>query len=201
MGWQEINWLDEEYPDGYNNHFEALKATFEGDGLVVGAFDGKQLVGFVSVNRDVFGSKFSHVLLDQMFVDNKYQGCGIGKELFRISVEKVKEWSVEKLLISSSSSEDTVVLDCGFLLYNGFLTNTLDKLRFITPCVFAYSSDGVEYKRFHHFHSYVVASAFTLFAVMAVTGANIFVMDFTPACFSLLMKHLLATIFAKQYAC
>jgi len=108
MQWQEINWMDKEYPDGYDNHFEALKATFEGNGLVVGAFDSEGLVGFVSINRDVFGSKFSHVLLDQMFVDNKYQGRGIGKELFRISVEKIKEWNIEKLLISSSSSEDTL---------------------------------------------------------------------------------------------
>jgi len=108
MGWEEINWLDEGYPDGYDNHHAALKATFDGAGLVVGAFDGERMVGFVSVNRDVFGSQFSHVLLDQMFVDNNYQGCGIGKELFRLAVKTVKEWDVDKLYICAGSSEDTL---------------------------------------------------------------------------------------------
>ena len=35
MQWEEINWLDEEYPDGYDNHLDALKATFESGGLLL----------------------------------------------------------------------------------------------------------------------------------------------------------------------
>jgi len=38
--WIDLNWLDEEYPNGYENHLAGLKATFEGGGFAVGAFDG-----------------------------------------------------------------------------------------------------------------------------------------------------------------
>ena len=97
--WIDLNWLDEEYPNGYDNHFAALKATFESGGFAIGAFDNNRLVGFVSVNRDVFGKQFNYVLLDQIFVDNKYQGKGIGKELFRLAVEDAKQWDVDKFYI------------------------------------------------------------------------------------------------------
>ena len=106
--WISINWLDDDYPDGYHNHFEALQATFENGGFAIGAFDGLRLVGFVSINRDIFGSQFKYVLLDQLFVDNKYQGQGIGKKLFHLSAEKAREWGVDKLYICAGSSEDTL---------------------------------------------------------------------------------------------
>jgi len=108
MQWIELNWLDEEYPDGYENHHNGLKATFEGGGFAIGAFANDCMVGFISVNRDIFGVQFKHVLLDQLFVDNKHQGQGIGKELFRLAVEKAKEWDVDKFYICAGSSEDTL---------------------------------------------------------------------------------------------
>jgi len=54
------------------------------------------------------GKQFKHVLLDQMFVDNKYQERGIGKELFYLAVESVKEWGVDKFYICAGSSEGTL---------------------------------------------------------------------------------------------
>ena len=106
--WIDINWKDDDYPDGYENHYEALIRTIEGGGFVVGAFDSNQFVGFCSVNRDVFGNQFKYVLLDQIFVSNKFQGLGIGKKLFFLSAEKVKQWNVDKLYICAGSSEDTL---------------------------------------------------------------------------------------------
>ena len=106
--WIDLNWLDEEYPNGYENHLAGLKATFEGGGFAIGAFDGNLLVGFVSVNREVFGSQCRYVLLDQLFVDNKYQNQGIGKKLFYRPAEKAKEWGVDKFYICAGSSEDTL---------------------------------------------------------------------------------------------
>jgi len=106
--WVEINWIDDDYPEGYKNHLNGLQKTIEGGGFAIGAFDDKALVGFASINRDVFGNKSKYVLLDQMFVDNKYQGKGIGKRLFRLSAENVKEWGVDKFYICACSSEDTL---------------------------------------------------------------------------------------------
>jgi len=106
--WVNLNWLDENYPSGYDAHYAALQATFSNGGFAFGAFDNERLVGFCSVNRDVFGSQHKYVLLDQMFVDNKYQGQGIGKKLFRLSEEKAKQWGVDKFYICAGSSEDTL---------------------------------------------------------------------------------------------
>jgi len=106
--WIDLNWLDDEYPNGYENHLAGLKATFDGGGFVIGAFDGNRLVGFISINSNVFGSQHKYVLLDQLFVDNKYQNQGIGKRLFYLSAEKAKQWSIDKFYICAGSSEDTL---------------------------------------------------------------------------------------------
>ena len=106
--WIDLNWQDDNYPDGYENHFIALKATFESGGFAIGAFDGERLIGFCSVNREVFGSLNKYVLLDQIFVSNEYQGHGIGKKLFYLSAEMAKQWGVDKLYICAGSSEDTL---------------------------------------------------------------------------------------------
>ena len=106
--WVDLNWKDDDYPNGHENHFMALKATFEGGGFAIGAFDDKRLIGFCSVNHNVFGCRYKYVLLDQLFVSNKYQERGIGKQLFRLSAEKAREWGVDKFYICAGSSEDTL---------------------------------------------------------------------------------------------
>jgi len=106
--WIDLNWLDEDYPNGYDDHFEALQTTFEHGGFAIGAFDNDRLVGFISINREEFGNQYKYVLLDQLFVDNKYQDKGIGKQLFYQSVEKTKGWGVDKFYICAGSSEDTL---------------------------------------------------------------------------------------------
>ena len=106
--WIDLNWKDNDYPNGYENHYNALKATIAGGGFAIGAFIDERLIGFCSVNRDVFGNKYRYVLLDQIFVSNEYQGLGIGKNLFHLSTEIVKHWDVDKFYICAGSSEDTL---------------------------------------------------------------------------------------------
>lgn len=106
--WIDLNWLDDDYPAGYDVHLEALQKTFKNGGFAIGAFIGTKLVGFVSVNRDAFGSQSKYVLLDQLFIDNKHQGQGIGKKLFHLSAKKALEWKVDKFYICAGSSEDTL---------------------------------------------------------------------------------------------
>ena len=106
--WIDLNWLDKDYPSGYEDHLAGLKSTFEGGGFAIGAFDDNRLVGFISINRDVFGSQYKYVLLDQLFIDNKYQNQGIGKKLFHLSAQKVKEWDADKFYICAGSSEATL---------------------------------------------------------------------------------------------
>lgn len=106
--WVEFYWLDEDFPDGCEAHLAALKATFEGEGYVIGAFDGDLLIGFCSVNREMFGEQFKYVLLDQIFLSTKYQRQGIGKKLFLYCTEQGKRWGADKLYICSSSAKETL---------------------------------------------------------------------------------------------
>ena len=107
MQWIELNFHEEGYPNGYENHLAALKQTFEGGGFAIGAFDDSRLVGFCSVNREIFGTQ-KYVLLDQIFISADHRGKGIGKKLFYLSAEKAKQWGANKLYICSSSSESTL---------------------------------------------------------------------------------------------
>jgi len=107
--WIDVNWAqDSDFPDGYDNHLSALKETFEKNGFVVGAFDKECLVGFCSINRDLFGNKFKYALLDQLFISNGYRSMGIGKKLFFMAVDEAKLWGADKFYMCAGSSEDTL---------------------------------------------------------------------------------------------
>ena len=106
--WVEINWLDKGLPDGYEHHLAALKATFTGGGFVVGAFDGEKLVGFCSINREIFGGRNKYVLLDQIFLSTAYRRKGIGRELFFMCVKQAMLWGADKFHIIAGSAEDTL---------------------------------------------------------------------------------------------
>ena len=106
--WVEINWKEDDFPDGYEHHLAALKATFEGEGYALGAFDGERLIGFCSINREIFGSRYKYVLLDQLFIAPDYKRKGIGKKLFMMCADIAKSWGANKYYISAGSSEATL---------------------------------------------------------------------------------------------
>ena len=106
--WVAINWQDEDFPNGYENHLAALKATFANDGFAIGAFDNERLVGFCSVNLEVFGKQYKYVLLDQIFISKEYKRKGIGRKLFTMSADKARLNGADKLYICAGSSEDTL---------------------------------------------------------------------------------------------
>jgi len=106
--WIDLNWQDNDFPEGYQNHLAALKETFKDGGFALGAFDGERLIGFCSVNREIFGSHYKYVLLDQIFISAEYKRKGIGKRLFLMSTEQAKLWGADKFYICAGSSEDTL---------------------------------------------------------------------------------------------
>ena len=106
--WVTLNHKDNDYPEGIKNHLLQLKSTFEHNGFVFGAFDCNKLVGFCSVNSNIFGNCHKYLLLDQLFVANTHQDRGIGKKLFRFAVEYAVIRKADKLYICSGSSEDTL---------------------------------------------------------------------------------------------
>ena len=104
----EINYQDPDFPNGYENHLAALKETIENGGSALAAFDHDRLIGYCSVNPDIFGTKHKYVLLDQIFITLKHRNKGVGKQLFLRSVAEAKKFGAEKFYICAGSSEETI---------------------------------------------------------------------------------------------
>lgn len=100
-----INYQDSDWANGYEHHFNSLKATILSNGEAVGAFDeNNKLIGFATLN----GEKYIYVLLDQLFISLEHRNKGIGKKLFFTIAERAKEWQADKIYICAGSAEETV---------------------------------------------------------------------------------------------
>lgn len=105
----EINYHDQDWPNGYDHHVGNLKKTIKDGGSAIGAFDNHEtLVGFATINRAFFGANYKYVLLDQLFITLEKRNCGIGKQLFMMSAKTAKEWGADKIYICAGSAEDTI---------------------------------------------------------------------------------------------
>lgn len=91
----------------YRELIRCLKNTAETGGLVVGAFFDQRLAGFVSVEKTLFGSRSQYMDLSSIHVSQDMRGHGIGKMLFSMAVDFVRENGVEKLYISGHSAVET----------------------------------------------------------------------------------------------
>ena len=104
-----INYEDKDWPNGYEYHYNNLRKTIIENGIALGAFSKEgQLLGFITINREVFGQKIKYVLLEQLFITLEYRGKGIGKSLFMKGIEEIRGWGVDKLYICAGSAEETI---------------------------------------------------------------------------------------------
>ncbi|MGH4123445.1 MAG: GNAT family N-acetyltransferase [Clostridium sp.] len=103
-----INYMESDWPDGYETYRDELKNTIASGGIAVGAFKKDCLVGFVTINHSFFGETARYLLLESMFVSRTYRGSGLGKELFKHCANKAYEWGADKLYLCAASSEDTI---------------------------------------------------------------------------------------------
>ncbi|SHI65272.1 GNAT family N-acetyltransferase [Clostridium intestinale] len=105
----EINYQDEDWPNGYEYHISHLRETILNGGSAIGAFNlDNKLLGFATVNPQVFGEKYKYVLLDQLFITLDYRNKGIGKKLFILSTYEARKWDVDKIYICAGSAEETI---------------------------------------------------------------------------------------------
>lgn len=104
----EINWTEYELPNGLEWHMDRFRKTIESGGKAFGCFDGDTLVGYATVNSEIFGSAIKYVLLDQLFVSKDYRNHGIGKKLFSMCKKQSQDFGADKLYLCSASAEDTV---------------------------------------------------------------------------------------------
>lgn len=105
----EINYQELDWPNGYEHHYNNLKDTIINGGSAIGAFNNEnKLIGFVTINRELFGEKYNYVLLDQLFITLEYRSKGIGKKLFILSADAAREWNADKIYICAGSAEETI---------------------------------------------------------------------------------------------
>jgi len=104
-----INYMENDWPDGYETYRDKLRSTIISGGVAFGAFNEKgSLVGFATINHNFFGETARYLLLDSMFVSRPYRGTGLGKKLFKHCSNKAYEWGADKLYLCAGSSEDTI---------------------------------------------------------------------------------------------
>ncbi len=87
---------------------EYLREQIERGGSVFGAFDGNHLVGFCSIDGVLSGSNKQYANLTMLFVDDKYQGMGIGKSIIFSILREAKRLGASKLFVSAIPSERTI---------------------------------------------------------------------------------------------
>jgi len=77
-------------------------------GVVWGVFNERgELIAFASLLAEFFGSEKQYLQLMQLHTSYGYRSMGIGKELFKLSVEKAKLLGAKKLYISTHSAEES----------------------------------------------------------------------------------------------
>lgn len=107
--WQlkDISFVEEWGEREYAFLVKCLKNTANTGGFVFGAFEEERLVGFASVENQLFGSRKQYVQLSCIHVSEEWRGKGIGKRLFVIAVEGARRLGAEKLYISAHSSKES----------------------------------------------------------------------------------------------
>ena len=84
-----------------------ISYRLEKDLSAFGAFCGNRLVGFVTVEHEIFGMSAKYVNLEQFQVSQDFRGRGIGRKLFSLACSEAKNLGAQKLYISAHSSKES----------------------------------------------------------------------------------------------
>ncbi len=102
--WEVKGWA----PGQYENYLKALQHTYDGGGIVFGAFQEEKLVGVASLDKDFIGKEKNYLKLDKLYVSSTCRKLGVGKRLMEMAAEKARELGAKKLYVSATPSENTV---------------------------------------------------------------------------------------------
>ena len=95
-----------DWDDGYKKTVvDKFSSCLESGGYVIGAYDGNSLIGFATVDAELFGSANQYANMKFLHVSNGHRGQGIGKMLFFAACEKARVLGAAKLYISAHSAE------------------------------------------------------------------------------------------------
>lgn len=84
-----------------------ISCRLEKDLSAFGAFCRNRLVGFVTVEHEIFGKSAKYVNLEQFQVSEDFRGRGIGRNLFTLACSEAKNLGAQKLYISAHSSKES----------------------------------------------------------------------------------------------
>ncbi len=99
--------IDDWSGEDYEFLVKCLKNTVNTGGLVLGAFCGGALKGFVSVESEIFGGENRYMDLTSIHVSEDKRGQGIGKALFAAAKEFASSKGAKKLYISAHSAVES----------------------------------------------------------------------------------------------
>jgi N-acetylglutamate synthase-like GNAT family acetyltransferase len=97
------NWDRKEIENIITEFMETLK----NNGCILGAYENNKLIGFATLINKRFGSNSQYVQLGHMYVSSGHRNKGIGKELFKLCINKAEKMGAEKIYISANTSEET----------------------------------------------------------------------------------------------
>ncbi|MDQ0246149.1 ribosomal protein S18 acetylase RimI-like enzyme [Bacillus fengqiuensis] len=85
----------------------SLHNCVKAGGFVIGAFANRELIGFSSVEGELFGRNKEYTELSYIHVSNEYRNSGVGKKMFELCCSKAKQIGAKKLYIGAHPSEET----------------------------------------------------------------------------------------------
>lgn len=80
--------------------------------IAFGAFDGIELVGYITLGKECFGSKGQYLELIAFEVSEPYRNQGIGRKLFLAVCEAARKMQAQKLYMSTHSSKESHAAYC-----------------------------------------------------------------------------------------
>lgn len=114
--WRRIDGQWQLVPTAFEEHWSPemlrgiaadIAAHMETDQSAFGAFAGNQLVGFITVGHEVFGTVARYVELVCFQVSEPWRGRGIGRRLLALAAGELASLGADRLYISAHSSRES----------------------------------------------------------------------------------------------
>ncbi len=104
---RDIPFIDDWSAEEYQTLLVCLQGTLERNGMMIGAFYGKELKGFIAMESTLFGGHKAYLDLPCLHVSADFRGQGIGKALFLQAKQWAKEHGAKHIYISAHSSVES----------------------------------------------------------------------------------------------
>jgi len=102
-----ISFVEEWSLDKCREEASAIANNLSGNMIDYGAFEGTDLIGYITVGTKRLGTKRQYVQLVTFQVSEPFRGMGVGRKLFEKAAGAAKGHGAKKLYISAHSSKES----------------------------------------------------------------------------------------------